>query len=222
MVVSGQEKCLQDRLSQRYHSLSPITLLPENEPGRGLKHKCCLIPGFFQFLGIHVPSLPYPVFSVSDRIPPGYRNLGLCYYSLHIIPVPLHSLDDMVPARSSSSLVFCFHTFSSQELQVSLRRFVLRLQKCYCSACTWLEIFHVVVSLTPLVRLCYGGNLEVTQMWGNLTYQTAERSPLSSSASIPKLAERLKSNTRKVLLGLKWSHGEKLRLSDGTKGHIQA
>lgn len=99
---------------------------------------------------------------------------------------------------------------------------VLWLRKCYYTPYTRPEIFHVVILLTPLLHPCHGGNLEVTQTQENLTYHTAERSPLSSSASIPKLTERLKSNTRKVLLGLKWSHDLKLRLSDGTKVHVRA
>lgn len=59
---------LQDGLSQRYCSFSPITFLLENEPGVGLKHKCCLIPGFFRFLGIRVPPLSYPGVFFSIRL----------------------------------------------------------------------------------------------------------------------------------------------------------
>lgn len=82
--------------------------------------------------------------------------------------------------------------------------------------------FYIVALLSSPVHPCRGGKGEVTQTEGNLTCQTLETSLLPRPVPMPKLKQWLESSTRKVLLGLKWSHDEKLRLLDGTKGHVQA
>lgn len=81
----------------------------------------------------------------------------------------------MLLACSSSSLAFCFHWFSSYRAVSEAS--VLWLRRCCCSAYAWLEIFLVVILLTPLVRPCCGGNLEVRQTQGNLTYRPGGASP---------------------------------------------
>lgn len=136
--------------------------------------------------------------------------------SWHITVVPLSLLDDVLLGCSSSLLTFCFHRLSSQELQGSLKAFLFVVMEVFllCTDCCDVADF-------PCTSLPWWYGRGYTSA-GELTCQTLERSLLSSPVPMPKLAEWLESNTWKLLLGLKWSHDEKLKFSDGTKGHVQA
>lgn len=100
--------------------------------------------------------------------------------SLHITVVPLSLPDDVLLGCSSSLLTFCFHGFSSQELQGSLKAFLFVVMEAFL-LCTDLA-FPVAMLLTSLVHPCHGGRGEVTQVQGNSLPNTREISAVQPSA----------------------------------------